>query len=111
MQILVYLIATFLSLLGLVFIVGAQGQVTRFVIGIILLLGAGGLIALLRLRPTATTVLQQVDVSGDIKVKELKCQSCGGLLSNDAVAVKGGAAYVDCPFCGAAYQLTEQIEW
>ena len=111
MQILVYILAGFLALLGLMFVVGAQGQLIRLVIGIILILGGGGMIALLRLRPTHTTVSQKVDVSGEIGVKQLQCRSCGGTLSNDSLQVKAGAVFVDCTFCGATYQLEEDVKW
>ena len=111
MQILVYILAGFLALLGVVFIVGAQGQSIRIVIGVILLLGGGGLIGLLRLRPRHTTVSQKVDVSGDIALKQLKCRSCGGTLGNDSIEVKAGAVFVDCAFCGASYRLEEDVRW
>lgn len=111
MQLLVYVLAGFLALLGLVFIVGAQGQAIRVIIGLILVFGAGGLVALLRLRPSHTTVTQKVDVTGDIAVKQLKCRSCGGTLGEDSIEVKAGAVFIDCAFCGSAYQLEEEVQW
>ena len=111
MQLVVYVLAVFLLLLGLVFVVGAQGQFLRIVVGIVLMLGAGGLVALLKLRPTHTTVSQKIDVTGDIAVKQLQCRSCGGTLGKDSLEVKSGAVFVDCAFCGAAYQLEEEVKW
>ena len=52
MEIVTYIIAAILGFFGLMFIVGAQGQLIRFVVGIILWVAAGALIYLTRVRPS-----------------------------------------------------------
>jgi len=111
MKIAVYSVALLLSLLGLVFVVGAQGQPMRVVVGVVLFVGAGGLVYLVKIRPQQTTITHTVDLSGDVNVQELTCQSCGGRLSREAVSVKAGAVFVHCDFCGADYQLEEKPTW
>lgn len=111
MRVLIYALAVLLAGLGLIFVVGAQGQVMRVAVGIILVLGAAGLIALIRLRPQQTTVVHQVDLSGDVNLQELSCKSCGGRLGRESVTVKAGAVFVHCPYCGADYQLEEEPKW
>ncbi len=113
MKIIFYLIAGLLALFGFLFIVGSQGMLMRIVIGIILFAAAGGLVYLSRVQPqhTTTTIKQDIHLSGNVNLETLKCQKCGGALENDSVSVKAGAVFVSCPYCGAAYQIEEDIKW
>lgn len=113
MKVVAYLLAVFLGLLGLIFVVGAQGQIIRVVIGAVLLIAAGALVWLARqqTKHVTTTVVQKIDLSGDVNVQELTCHSCGGTLSKESVTVKAGAVFVNCPYCGASYQLEEEPKW
>jgi hypothetical protein len=113
MKLIAYPLAALLGLLGIVFVVGAQGQWLRIVVGVVLLAAAGALVwlALQRPKQTTTTVVQKIDLSGDVNLQELTCRSCGGSLGKDSVTVKAGAVFVNCPYCGAAYQLEEEPQW
>jgi hypothetical protein len=56
-------------------------------------------------------VTYKIDLSGDINLDSLKCQSCGGALSKDNIAMVAGAPVVTCPYCNSSYQLTEEPKW
>jgi len=113
MKIIAYPLAALLGLLGLVFLVGAQGQVMTMVVGVVLMAAAAVLIYLALQRPKQTThtVVQKIDLSGDVNLQDMTCRQCGGSLGKDSVAVKAGAVFVNCPYCGAAYQLEEEPKW
>jgi len=113
MQAIVYLLAVALGFFGVMFVVGAQGQVLRIVIGVILFAGAGVLVYLTRVRPqqVTTTVVQQIDLSGDVSLEQMKCRNCGGTLSDKSLTVTGGAIFVECEHCGTKYQMEEQAKW
>jgi len=107
-----------LILIGALFIIGAGNPTGGGLVWIftgIILVGIG--IALLWLasrRPKAAAsdnVTYKVDLSGDVNLETLKCKSCGGTLSADNVKMVNGAPMVTCPFCGSAYQLTEEPKW
>lgn len=106
-----YLLSALLGFLGLVFLLGAQGQAMRAVVGIVLFAAAGSLIYLTRARPKTVTVQQQVELSGDVAVQELHCKACGGTLSAKSVSVRAGAVFVRCEYCQATYQLEEAPKW
>jgi hypothetical protein len=111
MAILLNVFAAILSLLGCIFIVGYQGQIGRLIIGLILV-GAGVVLFLVqRMRPKQTTVVQKIDVSGDVSAQELKCKNCGSTLTNKSVTVRAGAIFISCEFCGTQYQLEEAPKW
>lgn len=100
-----------LALLGAIFIIGSQNLMGRIVIGLILIASAVILFATTRLRPKQTTVVQKIDLTGDVSAQELKCKSCGSTLTNKSVTVKAGAIFIACEFCGTSYQLEEAPKW
>jgi hypothetical protein len=111
MGILINVFGVILILLGLIFLIGFQGQIGRLVIGILLVGGGVLLLAASRLRPRQTTFVQQLHFTGDITPQELKCKNCGSTLSNKSVAVRAGAVFISCEFCGTQYQLEEAPKW
>ena len=113
MKLVAYPLAAMLGALGVIFLAGAQGQVMRVVVGGVLLVAAGALLWLVRQSPvqSSTTVVQKIDLSGDVNLEQMTCRSCGGTLSNDSISVRGGGIFVQCEFCGSAYQLEEEPKW
>jgi uncharacterized protein with PIN domain len=113
MKIVFYGIAAVLGLLGIIFIAGSQGIIMRMVIGVILFIGAGGMIYLSRMQPQIqrTEITQKIDLSGNVSLQKLKCQACGGELTEKLLQVKAGAIFVECEYCGSTYQLEEDVKW
>ena len=113
MKLVAYPLAAVLGFLGLMFVVGSQGQVMRIVVGVVLMISGGALIwlALQQQKEVKHTVIQKIDLSGDVNVQEMTCRSCGGNLSKESVSVKAGGVFVNCEYCGSAYQLEEEPKW
>jgi uncharacterized membrane protein YfcA len=111
MAVLVNALSVILALLGLLFVIGFQGQVARLIIGLVLIASGAVLFATTRLRPKETTVVQKIDLAGDISTQELKCKNCGSTLTNKSVAVRAGAVFISCESCGTQYQLEEAPKW
>jgi hypothetical protein len=111
MAILIYIFAAILILLGSIFIIGYQGIHGRLITGAVLIAGGILLIVTGRLRPKHTTVVQKIDLTGDVSAQELKCKSCGSTLSNKSLSVQAGAIFISCEFCGTQYQLEEAPKW
>ena len=61
--------------------------------------------------PENQEITYKLDLSGDINLDSLKCQSCGGSLSKDNITMVAGAPVVTCPYCNSSYQLTEEPKW
>lgn len=66
-----------------------------------------------RLHPVEKKVeiTQKVDLSGDVKIEEMKCKKCGAQLSKDSVVLREGAIFVSCPYCGSDYEVEEAPKW
>ncbi len=113
MKIVSYLIAAALAFFGFVFLVGSQGQIMRIVFALILLAAAAGFIYMARMRPqqNQTTIVQKIDLSGDVNLEQIRCQNCDAPLSDKSITVEAGAIFVNCEFCGASYQFEEKPKW
>ncbi|MCA9969441.1 MAG: hypothetical protein KC425_04450 [Anaerolineales bacterium] len=113
MKLLSILLAVILVIFGFIFIAGSQGQVIRIVVGVVLLIAGGAFIALDRLRPqpSQTTIVQKIDLSGDVNLESIRCQNCDSPLDKDSIEVKAGAIFVNCPYCGTSYQFEEAPKW
>jgi hypothetical protein len=114
-----YIGAAILIFFGVLFIWGAFGsnpQPGWIVVGLISVGIGFGLIWLAsRRKPTSEAEGQEVtyklDLSGEVNLESLKCESCGGALSSENIKMVTGAPWVTCPYCGATYQLTEKPKW
>ena len=113
MKLVAYPLAALLGLLGLVFVAGSQGSVMRIVVGVVLMAAGGALVWLARqqARQMTTTVVQKIDLSGDVNLEGMTCKACGGSLGKDSIQVRAVAVFIHCEFCGAAYQLEEEPQW
>jgi DNA-directed RNA polymerase subunit RPC12/RpoP len=111
MQVVTTLLAIATGLLGLVFLVGSQGQVHRLVVGVILLAAALALVVLPRLRPRRVEVIQRIDLPPESTMKGFTCRSCGAPLSPPDLLVKDGTPGARCPHCGAEFEVQEPPRW
>ena len=117
-----YAVACILILFGVLYLwsipaAGSSQVVSRLIVGVVSLAIGVVIIWVVRTRGPAPVqqITQQVDLElemgGDVNVEKLKCQSCGGELSKDHVALVQGAVMINCPYCGSTYQLTEEPKW
>lgn len=106
-----YALAAVLGLVGLVFILGYQGLVGRLVLGIILLGAAFALGWLTKAKAPERTIVQKIDLSGDVSREQLQCNNCGATLDEKSVQLQEGAIFVKCQYCGTSYQLEEAPKW
>jgi len=84
------------------------------VIGLLLIAGAGVLTYRSYKRYQAEkpqTIVQKIDLTGDLSLEELKCRACGATLAKDNIDVKAGAVVVTCPYCGTSYEIEEAPKW
>jgi Na+/melibiose symporter-like transporter len=118
-RVIAYIAAAILIFFGVLFIWGsfsAQGQAGWILVGL-LSVGIGFVLIFFASRKTAASgnsennVTLKVDLSGDIKLSEIKCRSCGGTLTSENIKMVAGAPVVNCPYCHTSYQITEEPKW
>ena len=57
------------------------------------------------------TVIQQLEISGQMKAAQIKCPNCGGSINADQIKIVSGVPYVKCPYCGTTFEVTEEPKW
>ena len=111
-----YIAAAILILFGVLIIVGATdetGSVGWIPGGAILIALGLGMIWLIgrQAKSDSTELIQKIELSGDVNLEALSCESCGGALSPDNIKMVAGAPVVTCPYCDSTYQLSEEPKW
>jgi hypothetical protein len=86
------------------------------VVGLIFLAGGAGLVWMGSRKTSggqagSQEVVMKIDIPGDTKISQMKCQSCGGAITSADIKMMAGAPVVTCPYCQATYQLTEEPKW
>lgn len=116
-------VAAILLLFGILWLLAATSSSAenaspggRFVTGIILLVMGGLLLFVAVRRPKKEeekelTIVQKIELPGDLRLEEMKCSSCGARLDKDSITVKAGSVMVSCKYCGSQYKLEEEPKW
>jgi hypothetical protein len=119
-KIIAYIFAAILIFFGVLFIwatFSPEGRLGWLVVGVISVgIGFGLIWFAGRKSPTESAaqgdnVTLNIDLPGDVNLDSMKCQSCGGVLTTDAIKMVAGAPMVSCPYCNTTYQLTEEPKW
>jgi DNA-directed RNA polymerase subunit RPC12/RpoP len=57
------------------------------------------------------TVIQQLEVSGQMKAASIKCPNCGASVDTNLIKIVSGVPYATCPYCGTTFEVTEEPKW
>jgi hypothetical protein len=119
-KIIAYIFAAILIFFGVLFIWATDFQNSQYgslVIGVISVgIGFGLIWFAGRKRPAESTaqgdsMTLNIDLPGDVNLDTMKCKSCGGALTMEAIKMVAGAPVVSCHYCNTTYQLTEEPKW
>ena len=58
-----------------------------------------------------TTVIQRLEVSGQMKATSIKCPNCGASVDANLIKIVSGVPYATCPYCGTTFEVTEEPKW
>jgi predicted Zn finger-like uncharacterized protein len=76
-----------------------------FLIGIVVIAG----VWYLNRRPK--TVIQQLELSGQMKAAQIKCPHCSANVDASQIQIRDGVPYVKCPYCGTTFEVAEEPKW
>jgi hypothetical protein len=113
--------AAILFFFGLIFIISAgaqtlqnqpQQQTLRLIEGAIMLI-VGSAIAYVTyvFSRKPTTIINRVEVSGQMKGAAIKCPNCSASVDADRIKIVSGVPYATCPYCGTTFEVTEEPKW
>ena len=57
------------------------------------------------------TIIQKLEVSGDMKAVALKCPTCGGSVDANNIKIVSGVPYATCSYCGHTFEVAEEPKW
>ena len=119
-SIIMYILAAFAIIFSFLFILGgtdATGDPSWIIIGLVgLLIGFALIYAGVKIAEKARKAADNVynitlDLPGNVKIDQMKCQACGAPLNPTDLSMVNGAPVVTCHSCGTTYQLTEEPKW
>jgi len=58
-----------------------------------------------------TTIIHQVEVSGQMKAASIKCPNCSASVDATRIKIISGVPYATCPYCGTTFEVTEEPKW
>ncbi len=82
---------------------------TGLMISAMLFVVGFGLIYVVTKKPK--TIIQRVEVSGQMKAVGLRCPNCSASVDANQIKVVSGAPYATCPYCGHTFEVTEEPKW
>ncbi len=79
--------------------------------GILFIIGIAIIVGIYYTTRKPKTVINRLEVSGQMAAAQIKCPNCGGSISADQIRMVNGVPYVKCPYCGTTFEVTEEPKW
>ena len=89
-----------------------QATLTRLVTsGILFVIGVAIIMGIYYTTRKPKTVIQRLEVSGEMKAASIKCPNCGASVDAIQIKIVSGVPYATCPYCGTTFEVTEEPKW
>jgi len=89
--------------------ISAELKATRLIVSAMLFVVGFGIAYYITRKPK--TMIQKLEVSGQMKAVALKCPSCSASVDPDQIKIVSGVPYATCPYCGQTFEVTEEPKW
>jgi len=99
----------FLFFWGFIFALATNYWPTGLVVSAMLFLVGFGIIYYLTKKPK--TIVQRLEVSGQMKAVALKCPNCSASVDANQIKIVSGVPYATCPYCGHTFEVAEEPRW
>jgi len=89
-----------------------QATLTRLVTsGILFVIGVAIIVGIYYTTRKPKTVIQRLEVSGQMKAASIKCPNCSASVDVNQIKIVSGVPYATCPYCGTTFEVTEEPKW
>jgi DNA-directed RNA polymerase subunit RPC12/RpoP len=103
---------TILLFFSLIFAIASSYNPQRLVTSLMLFIVALALAALIYYTTRKPkTVIQRLEVSGQMKTVGLKCPNCSASVDANQIRIVQGVPYATCPYCGTTFEVAEEPKW
>jgi len=89
--------------------VSVEDRATRLAVAGMMFLVGFGIAFYLYKKPT--TIVQKLEVSGQMKAVPIKCPNCSASVDPNLIKIVSGVPYATCPYCGQTFEVTEEPKW
>lgn len=90
----------------------AQIAQNRLIIsGMLFIIGIAVVVGIYFTTRKPKTVIQRLEVSGQMKAASIKCPNCGASVDANQIKIMSGVPYATCPYCGTTFEVTEEPKW
>jgi len=84
-------------------------KATRLIIAAMLFIVGFGIAYFITKKPK--TIVQRLEVSGQMKAVALKCPNCSASVDANKIKIVSGVPYATCPYCGNTFEVAEEPKW
>jgi len=89
-----------------------QATLTRLVTsGILFVIGVAIIVGIYYTSRKPKTVIQRLEVSGQMKAVPIKCPNCSASVDAKRIKIVSGVPYATCPYCSTTFEVTEEPKW
>ncbi len=106
-----FLVAAALFFFGIIFAIAASVQLFASRVIVAFLFFAAGFIIIYFVARGPKTVIQKLEVSGEMKAVGIKCPNCGASVDANRIKIVSGVPYAICPYCGRTFEVAEEPKW
>jgi DNA-directed RNA polymerase subunit RPC12/RpoP len=113
--VLVLIVIAVLFFFGIIFAwstgvdIPAEVKTTRLITAAMLFIVGFGIAYYLTKQPK--TIIQKLEVSGQMKAVPIKCPNCSASVDPDQIKIVSGVPYATCPYCGQTFEVIEEPKW
>jgi DNA-directed RNA polymerase subunit RPC12/RpoP len=101
--------AGILFFFGIIFALASVYAPTRLIVAALLFIASFGIVYFLMKKPT--TIVQKLEVSGEMKAVTIKCPNCSASIDPKQIKIVSGVPYATCPYCGHTFEVAEEPKW
>ena len=113
-----FIFAIILVFLGIIFAIAASvsNPTARTNVALLSFTGAivffiAGSVVAYYITKKPKTVIQRLEVSGQMKPVALKCPNCSASVDANQIKIVSGVPYATCPYCGHTFEVAEEPKW
>jgi len=106
--------ASILFFFAVVFALAASVQATEtrlITSGLLFIIGISVIIGVYYIARKPKTIIQRLEVSGQMQAAAIKCPNCGASIDANQIKIVSGVPYVKCPYCATTFEVTEEPKW
>jgi uncharacterized membrane protein len=103
------IVISILFFLGIIFALASIYAPTRLIVAAFLFV-AGSVIAYY-ISKQPKTIVQRLEVSGEMKAVALKCPNCSASVNANSIKIISGVPYATCSYCGHTFEVAEEPKW